>query len=179
MKKVFFLILGLSLLFAVLVMSMILFAGYYYKNSGVQSAQPAPGVRTEKPAEEVISPPIDQTKENIQKNILYLKKPGSGEIAENELERFPEIFSVYGFEDLKKYEPEAEAVWIDRNAADLVLAGWLDTLLKPVALLGYNNALYSFREILPIAKTGDPEIDWSRERLEPGSGLNPGSASVI
>ncbi|MFH0892088.1 MAG: hypothetical protein V1867_04895 [Candidatus Falkowbacteria bacterium] len=168
MKKVFFLILGLSLLFAVLVMSMILFAGYYYKNSGVRSAPPAPGVPAEQPAEEFIPPPADQAEEKAPKNILYLKKPGSGEIDEKDLERFPEIYVVYDFEDLKKYAPEAEAIWVDRNAADLIEAGWFDNSLKPVALLGYNNALYSFREVLPIAKTGESEIDWSLERLEPG-----------
>ena len=38
----------------------------------------------------------------------------------------------------------------------------------PVALIGYNDPIYAFRETLPIVGIHGPDIDWNARRLAPG-----------
>jgi hypothetical protein len=38
----------------------------------------------------------------------------------------------------------------------------------PLALIGYNNFVYAFRDCLYVSDIEGPDIDWNEYKLEPG-----------
>jgi hypothetical protein len=92
-----------------------------------------------------------------------------------ERERHPEVRIVHTFEDLKRAASERTAVWIDAGALGILGEKGKEWVIQmsrkkyPFVLVGYNNALYSFREQLDCFLISGPgPIDWSRYELTPG-----------
>jgi len=78
---------------------------------------------------------------------------------------------VHRFDDLKTSASEGIAIWIDKNAAEQVDLDWLRKPPQqedPIALIGYGNALYAFREKLNAFGIEGPRADWNHEALAPG-----------
>jgi hypothetical protein len=104
------------------------------------------------------------------KAIYYVSENG-GEISTADLEQHAEIKVVHRFADLKAASKAGIAIWIDKNVADQVNHQWLNEspqLEIPIVLVGYNNALYSFREVLDAFGIEGPSVDWSKIQLTPG-----------
>ena len=96
---------------------------------------------------------------------------GQGELSSEDLQAHPEIVVVQTFDDFKKYASRKTALWIDKNAISFVNMDWLHQAPQkyyPLALVGYNDALYSFRETLSGFPISGPAINWSTATLEPG-----------
>lgn len=102
---------------------------------------------------------------------VYLVSKNGGQLAKEEIVKYPEVISVTSFNELKKLVSKNTAIWIDKDAVDLVNQNWLQKEAQnqiPIVLIGYNNALYSFREKLSVSGIQGPHIDWSQQKLEPG-----------
>ncbi len=103
---------------------------------------------------------------------------GKGELDPAELKAHPEVAVVHTWADFKTgVGQQRVALWIDKNAVSLVKAGDADIWLRqepqkwrPIVLVGYNDALYSFRESLPYFGISGPAVDWSRQKV--GSGFS-------
>lgn len=110
--------------------------------------------------------------DNVEIKAVYLVLPGGGEIAQTDLDQHPEVVVVHNFSMLRRnIAGHKAAIWIDKNALALVDLRWLRAEPQkyyPVALAGYNNALYVFRDMLNIGFIQGPRIDWSKHSLEPG-----------
>jgi hypothetical protein len=92
-----------------------------------------------------------------------------------ERERHPEVRIVHTFADLKRAASQRTAVWIDAGAIGLLGENGKEWVIQksrqkyPFVLVGYNNALYSFREQLDCFLISGPgPIDWSQYQLTPG-----------
>jgi hypothetical protein len=94
------------------------------------------------------------------------------QLSDEELLQHPEIAVVKNFDKLKETIKSTKAsIWIDKSALHLVDVDWLHQKPQkyyPLVLVGYNNALYSFREKLAGFNIEGPYVDWSEEKLEPG-----------
>jgi hypothetical protein len=107
---------------------------------------------------------------------VYLKPSIGGQISSNELKKYPEILIVNSFKELKNSVNKKIAIWIDKDALNImddtiIDNNWLSKKpqnLYPIVLIGYNNALYSFREKLSGFRIEGPYVDWSKIKLEPG-----------
>jgi hypothetical protein len=113
---------------------------------------------------------------------LQLAKPkavylvtGSGHLAQDDLNRHPEVAVVRTFRDLQERATDINiSLWIDKDTVNLANAEWLmqgPQKLCPLVVVGYNNALFAYRENLRIgigAPISGPYADWSTIRLEPG-----------
>jgi len=102
---------------------------------------------------------------------VYLKPKDSGQISEEALRQHPEILEVNSFEVLQASVANKVAIWIDKDAVDLVEEGWLSQAPQknyPLIMVGYNNGLYSFRDKLSVGTIHGPKVDWSVQKLEPG-----------
>ena len=101
---------------------------------------------------------------------VYFMPVTSGQITREDLNAHPEILPVTDFASLASQTNRHIAIWIDKDAVDLLPEGWLNREPQkyyPIVLIGYNNALYSMREKLHFPIHG-PWIDWSKQKLEPG-----------
>ena len=101
---------------------------------------------------------------------IYLVQD-QGQLAASDLRLHPEVLVTHSFEEFKRHSQAKVALWIDRNAVSLVNMDWLHQSPQkyyPLVLVGYNDALYSFRERLAGFPIGGPAIDWSTATLEPG-----------
>ena len=101
---------------------------------------------------------------------VYLMPVTSGQITREDLNAHPEILPVTDFASLASQTNRHVAIWIDKDAVNLLPEGWLSQKPQkyyPIVLIGYNNALYSMREKLHLPITG-PWVDWSKQKLEPG-----------
>jgi len=114
---------------------------------------------------------LESTKQSEPIKIVYLKPKNSFQISDEDLQKYPEILAVNNFEDLEKNVTNKVAIWIDKDSVDLIKDEWLNQEPQkyyPLVLIGYNNALYSFRDKLSLGGIKGPQIDWSTYRLEPG-----------
>jgi len=117
------------------------------------------------------------TKQNAASNQLtpdtkavYLMPPTGGQITEEDLNAHPEILPVYDFASLSSKTNRYVAIWIDKDAVDLLPERWINQKPQkyyPIVLVGYSNALYSMREKLYLPISG-PKVDWSKQKLGPG-----------
>lgn len=106
-----------------------------------------------------------------QPKAVYIVANGGGQLSESDLRAHPEIVVVRSQQELASETKDQVAVWIDKNAAQLVDLNWLRSEPQrryPIFLIGYSNALYSFREQLPAFMIIGPHVDWSTQQLEPG-----------
>ncbi len=104
---------------------------------------------------------------------VYLIPISGGQITREDLNAHPEILAVTDFASLTSQTKRHIAIWIDKDAVNLLPEGWLNREPQkyyPIVLVGYNNALYSMREKLnlPMFGLGGPLVDWSKQKLEPG-----------
>jgi hypothetical protein len=109
--------------------------------------------------------------ENSDLKAIYLTPQEGGQLTAQELKNHPEILVVNSFTDLKDAVQIKCAIWIDKDAVNMIDENWLhdDTQMYcPLVLIGYNNALYSFREKLTGFSIEGPYVDWNIETLEPG-----------
>ena len=96
---------------------------------------------------------------------------GAGELSGNDIQAHPEVVVARSFDAFKNYAHAKVALWIDRNAVGWVDQQWLHQTPQkyyPLVLVGYHNALYSFRDVLKGFGIIGPYVDWSTETLEPG-----------
>ena len=96
---------------------------------------------------------------------------GNGVLSADDLNAHPEVIVATTFDDFKSHAGSRIALWVDKSAVNLVKGGWLNQPPQkyyPVELVGYNNALYSFRDTLSVGRIQGPYVDWSKEILEPG-----------
>ena len=115
------------------------------------------------------SPSTNQSDTNII-SAIYLVQ-GQGQLAASDLGLHPEVMVTNSFDDFKQLSQAKVALWIDKNAVSLVNMDWLHQAPQkyyPLMLVGYNDALYSFRETLLGFPISGPAIDWSTVTLEPG-----------
>jgi hypothetical protein len=101
---------------------------------------------------------------------IYLVQ-GQGQLAASDLRSHPEVMVTHSFDEFKQHSQAKVALWVDKNAVSLVNMDWLHQAPQkyyPLALIGYNDALYSFRERLAGFPISGPAIDWSTATLEPG-----------
>jgi hypothetical protein len=115
------------------------------------------------------SPSTNQS-EPIISSTIYLVQ-GEGQLAASDLRLHPEVMVTNSFDEFKQHSQAKVALWIDKNALSLVNMDWLHQAPQkyyPLVLVGYNDALYSFRETLLGFPISGPKIDWSAVRLEPG-----------
>ncbi len=102
---------------------------------------------------------------------VYFAVDGVGQIPSSDLKAHPEVVVVKSQRELANQAKNPVAIWIDKNAVQLVDLDWLQAEPQksyPILLIGYNNSLYSFREQLPAFMISGPYVDWSKEKLEPG-----------
>jgi hypothetical protein len=81
------------------------------------------------------------------------------------------VIVTLNFDDFKSRAGSKIALWIDKNAVDIVDIAWLNQAPQkyyPLVLVGYNAALYCFRDTLHVGRIEGPYVDWSKEKLEPG-----------
>jgi len=102
---------------------------------------------------------------------VYLAPVTGGQLTAADLDAHPDVTVVRSQAELESAVQTATAVWIDKSAVGVVNGEWLRARAAvrcPVALIGYGNALYSFRETLSIGGIKGPYVDWSRVKIEPG-----------
>ena len=115
------------------------------------------------------SPSTNQSDTNFI-SAIYLVQ-GQGQLAASDLGLHPEVMVTNSFDDFNQHSQAKVALWIDKNAVSLVNMDWLHQAPQkyyPLMLVGYNDALYSFRETLLGFPISGPAIDWSTVTLEPG-----------
>ena len=101
--------------------------------------------------------------------VYLVKHPG--QLSLEDLQLHPEVAVTSDFDDFKQHAQTKVALWIDKNAIELLDQQWLREAPQkyyPLALVGYNEPLYAFREALPVAQIEGPAMDWSTMTLEPG-----------
>ena len=108
--------------------------------------------------------------ENTAK-VIYLAPKDGGQLTTDDINKYPEVIRVSDFNKFKKLVSKNTAIWIDKDAVDLLDLNWVQKEAEskiPIVLIGYNNALYSFREKLSGFGIVGPNVDWSQENLESG-----------
>lgn len=103
--------------------------------------------------------------------VVYLIPSTGGQHTKESISEHSEIACVTSFNEFKKFVSNNTAIWIDKDAVSLVDLDWLQKQAEnkiPIVLVGYNNAIYSFREIFSLYGIKGPHIDWDQKKLEPG-----------
>jgi hypothetical protein len=100
---------------------------------------------------------------------VYLVQ-GKAELSSRDLQTYPEIVVVQTFDEFKQDTSQKIALWIDKSATPLTpeQQEWLNEAPQayyPTVLIGYNDTLYSFRDLLGLCCFMGPPIDW---KLDPG-----------
>ena len=109
--------------------------------------------------------------EAIEAKAVYFVSKYDMQLTEDDLNKHTEVIVTDSFDNLKSLTEKKVAIWIDKNAIDKVEQDWLQKAPQkdyPIALVGYNNALYSFREKLGGFGIHGPKINWEAKKLEPG-----------
>lgn len=102
---------------------------------------------------------------------IYLAPKDGGQLTKDDINKYSEVIRVSDYKEFKKLVSKNTAIWIDKDAVDLLDLNWVQKEAEsriPIALIGYNNAVYSFREKLSCFGIKGPLIDWSKQKLEPG-----------
>lgn len=111
------------------------------------------------------------SKNKVVTKAVYLAPVKGGQLSKDEIEKYPEITIVTNMDELKKLATEKTAIWIDKDAVDILDSNWIWNKAQskiPLVLVGYNNDIYSFREKLSVYGIKGPYIDWNDKKLEPG-----------
>ena len=114
---------------------------------------------------------VDTIEEAPEPKAVYLVSGEDMVLNAEELSRHPEVIVTDSFESLKSHADKESALWIDKNALDKIEPGWLQKEPQKkyqLVVVGYNNALYSFREKLDGFYIHGPKVDWESMSLEPG-----------
>lgn len=102
-----------------------------------------------------------KNKENTAKAIYLVPKDG-GQLTKEDLSKYPEVTCVSDLKEMKKLVSKNTAIWVDKDTIDLLDLDWIQKEAEsemPIVLIGYNDALYSFREILSCYDIEGPYID--------------------
>ncbi len=102
---------------------------------------------------------------------VYLTPETGGELTAADLGAHPSVVVVHDQAQLERAIEGMTAIWIDKGAVPRVDLAWLRARADdryPIALVGCNDALYSFRETLQFSAIHGPHVDWARERIDPG-----------
>lgn len=102
---------------------------------------------------------------------IYLAPKDGGQLTEDDANKYADVIRVSDFNELIRLVSKNTAVWIDKDAVDLLDLNWVQKVAEskiPIALIGYNNPVYSFREKLSCFGIKGPSIDWGKQKLEPG-----------
>ena len=94
-----------------------------------------------------------------------------GQLSMDDLQSHPEVMVTNSFDEFKQHAQTKVALWIDKNAIELLDQQWLHVAPQkyyPLVLVGYNEPLYAFREALSGFEIEGPYADWSTMTLEPG-----------
>ena len=78
---------------------------------------------------------------------------GQGELDQSELAKHPEVVVTGSFDKFKEYVKQRVALWIDKNAINVVNHPWLSLAPQsyyPIVLVGYGDDNYSFDNMLGI-----------------------------
>ena len=111
------------------------------------------------------------TDENTYIRAIYLTPQDGGQLSIREIEDHQGILMVHSFSDLKEEFQAKYAIWIDKDAIYMIEMEWLHDepqMYSPLVLIGYNDALYSFREQLTGFEIEGVYVDCSKQSLEPG-----------
>ncbi len=101
---------------------------------------------------------------------VYLVQ-GQGQLDPAELAAHPEVAVVHTWADFQRLARSKVALWIDKDAVDLVDRQWLNQAPQrsyPLVVVGYSSALYAFREAIPAFGISGPYVDWSTTAVGPG-----------
>lgn len=105
-----------------------------------------------------------------QTRVAYLVQPG-GHLSQADLVKHPEIFVTSSFNEFRQAARNRIALWIDKNATQLVEEGWLDEMPQasyPIVLVGYNAPWYAFGLQLEMCCFLGGPIGFDLSELEPG-----------
>jgi hypothetical protein len=114
--------------------------------------------------------PNTHQSEKITTSAIYLVHD-QGQLSTSDLRYHPEVMVATSFDAFKRDSQAKVALWIDKNAVSMVTMDWLHQAPQkyyPLVLVGSNDALYAFREMLQGFPISGPAIDWSTTTLEPG-----------
>lgn len=84
--------------------------------------------------------------------VAYLVESG-GQLSETELAKHPEILVTHSYDEFKIAARDRIALWIDRNATQLVPLDWINSMPQasyPIFVIGYNNPILAFGKKLPV-----------------------------
>jgi hypothetical protein len=93
--------------------------------------------------------PPTSTPEATYKAIYLVQE--NGQLSKADLQAHPEIIVTDSFDEFKQLAKKKTALWIDINSAGFVDKDWLNQKPQrfyPIVLVGYGDALCSFRETL-------------------------------
>lgn len=102
---------------------------------------------------------------------VYLAPKDGGQLSKEEIEKYPQVIRVTSFNELENTVSNKTAIWIDKDSVNLLDSDWLQKKSEsqiPIVLIGYKDALYSFREKLSGFDIQGPYVDWSQKELGPG-----------
>jgi hypothetical protein len=102
---------------------------------------------------------------------VYLTPATGGELSAADLAAHPNIVVVHDQAELESAVQSATAIWIDRGAVPSLDLAWLRERVVdryPIALIGYGDALYAFRETLEFGRIRGPYVDWAKKTITPG-----------
>ena len=96
---------------------------------------------------------------------------GKGELTAADLAAHPSVVAANEFNEVKAAAKELVTIWIDKNAIEDVDLEWLHKPPQkyyPIVVVGYCDALYSFRDALSGFGIEGPGVDWEKFTLSPG-----------
>ncbi|MBU4555768.1 MAG: hypothetical protein KJ747_02715 [Actinobacteria bacterium] len=124
------------------------------------------GCGTQEPREQA------RTKTPATTSAVYFAPASGKSLTDADLDSHPSVVVARDQASLESLVTTRVAIWIDKGVVSSVDVSWLreraDRERCPVAVIGYNDALYSFRETLPIVGIHGPWVDWDQKQLEPG-----------
>lgn len=151
----------------------ILLAGSSMLTSCGQKAEPIPdeqnvdSLSNKRPNQQEKATSVD-----VNMKAIYLVLKRGGVIRADELINYPQVAVVNTFDELKKLAVNKVGIWIDKDAASMVEAGWFQKEPQkyyPVVLVGCSDDVYSFREMLPgFGIDKNLKIATSIGKFEPG-----------
>jgi len=130
----------------------------------IQSQSPPSLPATYKKAE-----PARQPASSSFRAVYLVQNPD--QISMDDLQSHPEVMVINSFDGFKQHAQAKVALWIDKDAIELLDQQWLHITPQkyyPLVLVGYNEPLYAFREVLSGFGIEGPDADWNAMTLEPG-----------
>ncbi len=116
------------------------------------------------------SAPIPEQASAVMPKAVYFIRH-RGQIDPEDLYAHPEVVLVHTVEEFEALGNQRIALWVDKDVLTEVDQNWLHQVpqkYNPLVVVGYNDALYAFREKLDGFGIEGPYVDWSTKTLEPG-----------